>query len=120
MGKALRLAVLLLFATATFAQGPTPHEIDLSWTEPTATDPTIVVAGFNVYRGTTASGPYSKLNTTLIVPMVYADKTGVGGTKYFYVVTAVSANGGESAASNEIALTFLGNPAAPVASGVAK
>ena len=64
---------------------------------------------------TISGGPYGKLNATpvALATLSYVDNTGVGGTKYFYVVTAVDASGFESAFSNEATGTFLVNPATP-------
>ncbi len=76
------------------------------------------VGGYNVYRGTTSGGPYTKLNLNLLpqtptgeTPM-YSDMTPVGSQlTYYYVVRAQSLGGVESPNSNEVA--FNPPPAAP-------
>lgn len=77
-------------------------KVTLSWT---AVDG---ATGYNVKRSTTAGGPY-----TTIAPSVqgtsYVDSAVTNGTTYYYVVTAITANG-ESANSNEASAT-------PTASG---
>jgi uncharacterized repeat protein (TIGR03803 family) len=72
------------------------NTVNLTW------DPsTSPVAGYNVYRGTTPGGPYSKLNSALIVPTSYSDMTAQSGQTYYYVTTAVDFQGDESAYSNQ-------------------
>ncbi len=61
-----------------------PHSVDLAWNASPA------VVGYNVYRGTTSGGPYTKLNSSLIVGTTYTDRTVLAGQTYFYVATSVS------------------------------
>jgi len=70
--------------------------VDLAWTASTS-----VVVGYNVYRSTTKGGPYIIVNLTLIPGLVFTDNTVAGGQTYYYVATAVDANGLESVYSNE-------------------
>ena len=76
--------------------GSIQHSVDLTWTA--STTPTVV--GYNVYRGSQTGGPYQILNTTL-QSLSFTDGTVQSGTTYYYVVTAVDANGAESAFSSE-------------------
>jgi hypothetical protein len=80
--------------TGTAAQA---HSVDLSWTASTS-----VVIGYNVYRGGTHGGPYSKINSTVDANTAYTDATVQSGATYYYVATAVDSSGGESAYSNEV------------------
>lgn len=96
------LFVLLLFWPVN---AQTVHGILVTW-----------VAGsndvtFNVYRSTVTGGPYTQIKSGLTMP-TFEDTTGVGGTKYFYVVTGVDSVG-ESAFSNESSATFPLVPAVP-------
>jgi hypothetical protein len=75
-----------------------PHTVDLTWNVSTS-----VVQGYRVYRGSSLGGPYTRLNSSLIASATYSDTTVQGGRTYYYVVTAVDANGTESAFSNEAA-----------------
>lgn len=75
----------------------TAHTATASWTASTS-----VVSGYNVYRGTTSGGPYTKLNGSLIVLLAYADTTVQSGQTYFFVTTAVDGGGNESVYSNEV------------------
>lgn len=102
--------LFLLFAVAAWPQ--TQHSVRIAWTYTQGSD---LATGFNVYRATTTGGPYTK-QTAMPIPLAtlnYSDTTGVGGIKYFYVVTAVDASGSESAFSSEASASFLGNPVAP-------
>lgn len=83
------------------------HTIVLTWN--TQTDET---AGFNVYRSTSSGTGYAKLSSTAHGVATFTDSTGVAGTKYFYVVTAVNATG-ESGYSNEASATQLPLPTPP-------
>lgn len=72
------------------------HSVTLNWTASTS-----AVAGYNVYRGTTAGGPYTKLNSSLVSGVSYADSSVQSGVTYFYVTTAVTSSGVESSFSNQ-------------------
>jgi|SRR5208337_2886700 len=75
------------------AQGS--HDVYLSW------DPGDGNAvGYNIYRGTVNGGPYRQINSALDASTNYTDYTVVCGTTYYYVATAVNAQGEESAYSN--------------------
>jgi hypothetical protein len=76
--------------------GGTCHPTVLTWTASTSSN----VSGYNVYRGTTSTGPFTKLNSTLIVGTTFTDSASQPGQTYFYVATAVDSSGNESAYSN--------------------
>jgi Abnormal spindle-like microcephaly-assoc'd, ASPM-SPD-2-Hydin len=57
------------------------------------------VAGYNVYRSTTATGGYSRINSTLDSNTAYTDGTVVSGKTYYYAATSVTSSGQESARS---------------------
>jgi fibronectin type 3 domain-containing protein len=80
-----------LTATAGNAQ------VSLSWTASSG------ASSYNVYRSTTSGGPYTRIATG-ITTTSYTDTTVVNGTTYYYVVTAVNANG-ESGFSNQASAT---------------
>jgi Abnormal spindle-like microcephaly-assoc'd, ASPM-SPD-2-Hydin len=86
--------------TQTFAgdgtQSSAQHTVALSWDSSTST-----VAGYNVYRGTQSGGPYSKVNSSLVLTTSYTDASVVSGTTYYYVSTAVASNNVESGYSNQ-------------------
>ncbi len=69
--------------------------ITLSWSPSTSQ-----VAGYNIYRSASSSGPFSRLNSALDTGTSYVDNSvGVAAT-YFYATTAVNSNGQESSYSN--------------------
>lgn len=76
---------------------PQQYSVSLSWTASTSP-----VVGYNVYRGSTSGGPYSKINTTLDPSTTYTDSSVATGQTYYYVTTAVNSNGQESTYSNQV------------------
>jgi fibronectin type 3 domain-containing protein len=76
---------------------PVQHQVTLTWDSSTSS-----VVGYNVYRGTAVSGPYTKINSTTDASTVYTDSTVATGQTYYYLTTAVSSQGMESAYSNEV------------------
>ena len=73
----------------------TQHTVDLTWN---ASENAV---GYNVYRGNVSGGPYAMINASLDGTTAYTDNTVVSGQTYFYVSTAVDANGNESGYSNQ-------------------
>lgn len=84
-------------ASSLSAMGVNQHSVTLGWTASTSPG----ITGYNIYSGTASGGPYSKLNSTLITDTNYTDNTVEAGDTYYYVTTAVSAQGTESAYSNQ-------------------
>ena len=78
--------------SGTGAAAPT-HSVDLSW------DASSAVAGYNVYRGSQTSGPFTKINSTLDATTTYTDTSVQAGSTYYYVATSVDGAGTESAFS---------------------
>jgi fibronectin type 3 domain-containing protein len=60
------------------------------------------VIGYNVYRSGTSGGPYTQINSAPESATSYTDSTVVAGSTYFYVTTAVGANGIGSVNSNQV------------------
>ena len=79
------------------------NRVSLAWTAP-ASDGGATITGFKVYRGTVSGG--EQLLTTVGRVDTYIDTTAIGGTTYYYAVTAVN-TAGESAPSNELFATAL-------------
>jgi Abnormal spindle-like microcephaly-assoc'd, ASPM-SPD-2-Hydin len=73
------------------------HSVDLSW-DPSSSQ----VAGYNIYRGTRAGGPYSRLNSALQASTSFTDGGVQSGLTYFYVARSVDFNAQESVPSNEV------------------
>jgi hypothetical protein len=73
------------------------HAVNLSWKPPSAS-----VAGFNVYRGLAANGPYTRINSSVHPHATFTDASVVGGSTYFYMTTSVNKQGKESKFSNQV------------------
>jgi hypothetical protein len=73
------------------------HTVSLTWTASTSSN----VVGYNVYRGTTAGGPYNKLTSSAVAGTAYTDNAVDAGKTYYYVATAVDGSGNESVYSSE-------------------
>ena len=78
--------------------GPSPRTVTLTWTASTSSG----VSGYNVYRGTASGGPYTKVNSALIVGASYLDTTVQAGQTYYYVATALDGSSNESGYSNQV------------------
>ncbi len=74
--------------------GTTPqYSVSLSWNASTN------AAGYNIYRSTSPTGTYGKINSVLDANTAYTD-SGVGaGQTYYYEATAVNSAGQESVRS---------------------
>ncbi len=63
------------------------------------------VIGYYVYRSTVSGGPYTKLVGSLVAGTSYSDSNVSTGTEYYYVVTAVGADGVTSPYSTQIGIS---------------
>jgi len=70
--------------------------VALTWNASTST-----VVGYNVYRGTLSGGPYVMMNSAPDPGTGYTDSAVQAGQTYYYVVTAIDAQGQESVHSNQ-------------------
>lgn len=77
---------------------PSSFQVDLDWNDNLEPD----LLGYNIYRGTTASGPYLKLNLTPHPSSDYRDTAVQNGTVYYYAVTSRDSEGWESDNSVEV------------------
>jgi len=75
----------------------TSNSVALSWIASVS-----VVSGYNVYRGTTNGGPYTKINSSLVTTLSYTDTAVTSGSIYYYVCTSVDSAGVESIYSNQV------------------
>jgi hypothetical protein len=83
-------------ATASVSiTSPIVHDVNLSWAPSSSP-----VAGYNIYRGAQANGPFAKLNSSLETATVYTDGSVGSGQIYYYATTAVDSSGAESGYSN--------------------
>jgi hypothetical protein len=72
------------------------YSVKLTWDVSTSRHE---IVGYNVYRGTTNGGPYTKINSVLNSDTNYTDYKVRSGLNYYYVTTAVDSNGQQSAYS---------------------
>src|SRR5215467_8551944 len=103
---ALVLSVLWVRVTSgksspPFWQTGKGHSVSLTWKASKSE-----VLGYNVYRGTSSGGPYSRINSELVRELTYKDENVPGSRTYYYVTRAVDANGRESANSSEITVSI--------------
>jgi YD repeat-containing protein len=71
----------------------TPSGVQLQWTASTASD----VVGYNVYRRSSATGPFTQLNRVPLPGTSYTDLTAPSNSANFYQVVSVTADGRISA-----------------------
>ena len=117
------LALLIIFGLPSFRHGvnaqTTQHGVTVTWTAGVPTTGQSADTSYNVYRSTVSGGPYTKLTATPVTTLFYFDGSGIGGTKYFYVVTGLAPGSTESAFSNEASAVFLPQAATPGSVGAA-
>jgi fibronectin type 3 domain-containing protein len=87
---------------AVSLSGTGDHDVILSWTASGSSG----VVGYNIYRGT-ASGKESTtpLNSSPVTGTTYTDSNVTAGQTYYYMITAVSSSGTQSADSGEVSVT---------------
>ena len=83
------------------------NKVELTWTQ----DDYDTLAGFNVYRSTSATGSFTKLNSYLIPGTIreYVDTNVEPGKEYFYYFTVMGTDLQESPASNIASATPIDN-----------
>lgn len=75
--------------------------VTLDWDDNTEPD----LAGYTVYRATSAGGPFAPVNPALLAGSQYVDSAVLNGTTYYYAVTASDTNGNESLYSDVASAT---------------
>jgi hypothetical protein len=81
------------------------HSATLNWVA--STTPNV---NYNVYRATVSTGPYTKINSSLVSVLTYTDSSVQAGQTYYYVATAVDVNGNESSYSSPPAQATIPTP----------
>ena len=82
---------------------PRLGRVELDWSEATAQD----LDGYDVYRATSAAGPFTRVNASRLESSAYTDTAVTGGTAYVYAVTA------SDKANNRSALSAQASAAPP-------
>ncbi|MDB5303684.1 MAG: hypothetical protein JWM97_1233, partial [Phycisphaerales bacterium] len=75
------------------------------------------LVGYNVYRGSTASGTFTKLNSTPLTSASYVDSAAPAGAISYYRITAVD-GAGESLGANALGQAIPGAPAVVTATAL--
>ncbi|HRI54185.1 MAG TPA: hypothetical protein PLW65_28790 [Pseudomonadota bacterium] len=100
--------------TGLAASSVSDHGLALAWNSVTG------AAGYNIYRGGSSAGPFTKLNASPQSGQSYADTGLTSGTTYYYQVAATDSGGSEGAASAALDVTTTGSPPAiPAPTGLA-
>lgn len=73
------------------------YSVSLSW------NPSSNVAGYNIYRSTSPTGSYARINSGLDASTTYTDSGVAAGQTYYYEATAVNSTGQESVPSTPVA-----------------
>jgi hypothetical protein len=73
------------------------HSVTLTWTASTSSN----VIGYYVYRSIQSKGPYNRIMAAPTSATSYTDNAVQPGQTYYYVVTAIDAQGNQSVFSNE-------------------
>jgi hypothetical protein len=76
------------------------HRVTLTWRSNASS-----VVGYNIYRGSAAQGPYTKVNSAPQPGATFTDGSVRGGQTYYYVTTALNKHGKESKFSNRVQVT---------------
>lgn len=79
------------------ATAQSTHAVSLSWSPSSSAQ----VTGYNVYRSLVTGSLYARVNPSVVTSLAYTDTTVQNATTYYFVTTAVDANGNESIFSNE-------------------
>jgi hypothetical protein len=78
------------------------YSVLINWTA----SPSQTATGYNVYRSMVSGSGYAKINPLPVEGLSYSDPAVVNEQTYYYVTTAVNANGEESAYSGEIRMVI--------------
>jgi hypothetical protein len=76
----------------------TTHSVSLSWLATSSSG----VAGYYVYRSTVSGSSYTRITSSALSALKYTDGSVTSGKTYYYVVTAVTSSGTESAQSGQV------------------
>lgn len=83
------------------ALGGQCHSVSLSWTASTSSN----VAGYNIYRSASSSGPFTKLNTSVVTATSFIDTTALAGQTYYYEASTVDTLNNESPLTSPVSVT---------------
>jgi hypothetical protein len=90
--------------STTSSPATASHSVTLDWS-----DHNTSAKGYYVYRGELSGGPFSRINQGTLELTTFKDTEVLGGSHYYYVVTAVGESGPESPYSNEVSVVIPDN-----------
>ena len=105
-GDGTHLALTDAEGLVTIRSSQSGRGVTINWVASTSSG----VVGYNVYRGTTSGGPYTKVNSTPISGTTYIDDNVRAGQTYYYVATSVGVEGNESGHSSQVTTTVPSPP----------
>jgi hypothetical protein len=92
---------LTVAATGSAFTPTTDHTVALKWDASASSG----VKGYYLYRSTSSSTGFARLNSSYVSGLSYTDNAVTNGATYYYAVTAVSSSGAESPKSSEAEVT---------------
>ncbi len=101
-------------ATQLTAAPASAASVKLNWSQNNS--PAVEETGFEVYRSTATTGPYTFVNITAPNITTYTDTGLIANTPYFYMIRAVG-DSGAAAVSNKAPVKTLGDNTPPTAPG---
>jgi len=104
--KKMLLSMIMMLAMAMPAMAA---EVKLAWDANSESD----LAGYRVYRGTTAGGPYIQAGDDVRAPLTTFTDAGLADGVFYWVVTAFDEIGNESGYSNEVSQRIDTTPPQP-------
>ena len=87
-------------SVASASPASSAHRVTLSWRSNNG------AAGYNIYRGASPAGPFSKINPSPHPNSSFTDTSVEDGATYFYITTALNQRGKESKPSNQVQVTI--------------
>jgi hypothetical protein len=89
--------------SGTGTSSSSAYEVQLHWTA--ASDSSVPIAGYRVYRATQGSSAYTLLNSSVVTATSYTDSTVQAAVDYDYYIESVDTSGAQSAPSSIISLS---------------
>jgi len=96
-------------AAVRMQTGTDPRSVTLAWDPNSETD----LAGYNIYQGSKAGGPYLKIGNVGVMAQPTYTVAGLANGTHYFVVTALNTLGLESGYSNEVSKAVAVPPAPP-------
>ncbi len=106
---------IMSFTTGVASRGEPPTGLTISKVNSSSAfslkwnaDATADLAGYNIYRATSLTGVFEKINSGIVQQASYVDNGVSVGEKYCYKVTRVAGSGDESSQSEAVSMVMPG------------